>query len=96
MESLSSSDESSDERNSKADGEGQVDQEEETEAGAANKSTTKPDKKKRRKFYFSQKSDLALLKEILSIEPFAGGHGQSRSPANPPESRVSPPFSHAS
>ncbi|KAG1688084.1 hypothetical protein DVH05_004400 [Phytophthora capsici] len=31
---------------------------------------------KKKKFYFTQDADLALLKEILSIEPYAAGHGE--------------------
>ncbi|ETL84437.1 hypothetical protein L917_15698 [Phytophthora nicotianae] len=41
-----------------------------------NEIASKADKKRRRKFFFDQKADLALLKEMLANEPFAGGHGK--------------------
>ncbi|ETI37510.1 hypothetical protein F443_16472 [Phytophthora nicotianae P1569] len=66
---LSSWDESPDEGSKKSDDDNENKDKE-------NEIASKADKKRRRKFFFDQKADLALLKEMLANEPFAGGHGK--------------------
>ncbi|ETM37612.1 hypothetical protein L914_15834 [Phytophthora nicotianae] len=69
VKSLSSWDESPDEGSKKSDDDNENKDKE-------NEIASKADKKRRRKFFFDQKADLALLKEMLANEPFAGGHGK--------------------
>ncbi|KAG1683429.1 hypothetical protein DVH05_027492 [Phytophthora capsici] len=76
VESLSSLGASSDEQNEDQDVPNHVSNVGESEHEPSNMSTSKLQKRKRRKFYFSQTADLALLKEMLAVEPYAGAHGQ--------------------